>query len=99
MNTLFKALDDPTRRAILELLQEKDMAAGEIAERFSMTKPSISHHLDLLKQANLVSAVKKGQFVIYTINTTALQEAALWLLNIIHTNEKNTQTGAHNENK
>lgn len=98
MNTLFKALDDPTRRAILELLQEKDMAAGEIAGRFSMTKPSISHHLDLLKQANLVSAVKKGQFVIYTINTTALQEAALWLLKIIHNNPKNAQTGENNEN-
>jgi predicted transcriptional regulator len=60
MNTLFKALNDPTRREILELLKDKDLNAGEIAEQFNMSKPSISHHLDLLKQAELVVAIKKG---------------------------------------
>jgi ArsR family transcriptional regulator len=54
MNIIFKALNDPTRRAILELLQQKDMTAGEIAEKFHISFPSISYHLDLLKQANLV---------------------------------------------
>ena len=60
MNSIFKALNDPTRREILQLLQERDMTAGEIAEQFSMSWPSISHHLDLLKQASLVKAEKDG---------------------------------------
>ncbi len=59
MNTLFKALNDNTRREILELLREKDLTAGEIADQFNISKPSISHHLDLLKQAGLVESTKK----------------------------------------
>lgn len=81
MNSLFKALNDPTRRQILDLLREADLTAGEIADRFAMTKPSISHHLDLLKQAGLVEATKKGQFILYSINTTVLDELLAWLLN------------------
>ena len=60
MNILFKALNDPTRREILELLKNGDMTAGDIANQFDMTKPSVSHHLDLLKQADLILALKKG---------------------------------------
>ncbi|GAK76931.1 transcriptional regulator, arsRfamily [Nonlabens ulvanivorans] len=60
MNSLFKALNDHTRRAILELLKENDLNAGEIANHFDISKPSISHHLDLLKQAGLVTAIKMG---------------------------------------
>jgi DNA-binding transcriptional ArsR family regulator len=59
MNTVFKALNDPTRREILELLRKKDMTAGEIVEKFRISGPSISHHLDLLKQAKLVIAEKR----------------------------------------
>lgn len=80
MNSLFKALNDPTRRAILELLKEKDMTAGEIADQFHISKPSISHHLDLLKQADLVSAEKNGQFINYSINTTVLDEILQWMM-------------------
>ncbi|MFN8353145.1 MAG: autorepressor SdpR family transcription factor [Spirosomataceae bacterium] len=80
MNTLFKALNDPTRREILEMLKSADLTAGEIAERFEMTKPSISHHLDLLKQAELVVAVKKGQFVTYSLSTTVMDELLAWLM-------------------
>lgn len=80
MNIVFKALNDPTRREILELLQEKDMTAGEIVERFSISGPSISHHLDLLKQAKLVSSVKEGQFIYYSLNTTVVDEILKWLL-------------------
>lgn len=79
MNALFKALNDPTRRQILELLRESDLTAGEIADKFEMTKPSISHHLDLLKQAELVVAVKRGQFICYSLNTTVLDELLSWL--------------------
>lgn len=80
MNSLFKALNDPTRRKILELLQKKDMAAGDIADKFNISKPSISHHLDLLKQAGLVEAVKEGQFIYYSINTTVVDDILKWLL-------------------
>ena len=80
MNIFFKALNDQTRREILELLQEKDLTAGEIAQHFTISKPSISHHLDLLKQAGLVASVKEGQFVYYSLNTTVVDEIASWFL-------------------
>jgi ArsR family transcriptional regulator, arsenate/arsenite/antimonite-responsive transcriptional repressor len=80
LNSVFKALNDPTRRSILQLLQERDMTAGEIVEKFSISGPSISHHLDLLKQAKLVSAVKDGQFVYYSLNTTVVDEIMKWFL-------------------
>lgn len=80
MNTVFKALNDPTRREILELLQERDMTAGEIVEQFSISGPSISHHLDLLKQAGLVTAEKSGQYIYYSLNTTVVDEIMEWFL-------------------
>ena len=82
MNLLFKALNDDTRRQILELLKEKDLTAGEIAEVFNISKPSISHHLDILKRADLVSREKKGQFVVYSINTTILEDILKWIVNL-----------------
>lgn len=82
MNSLFKALDDPTRRQILELLKEKDMTAGDIADAFTISKPSISHHLDLLRQANLVISIKEGQFVRYSLNTTVFDELMGWILGL-----------------
>ena len=80
MNALFKALNDQTRREILEILQQKDLSAGEIAEKFHMSWPSISHHLDLLKQAKLVSSRKEGQYVYYSLNTTVMDEIMKWLM-------------------
>ena len=74
MNVLFKALDDPTRRRILELLREKQRTAGQIADCFAISKPSISHHLDLLKQADLIVAEKNGQFVLYSLSTSVLDD-------------------------
>ncbi|MFX9054091.1 autorepressor SdpR family transcription factor, partial [Acinetobacter baumannii] len=64
----------------LELLKKKDMTAGEIADQFHISKPSISHHLDLLKQAELVVSVKEGQFIFYSINTTVMDEMLKWIL-------------------
>ncbi|MGL4736918.1 MAG: autorepressor SdpR family transcription factor [Cellulosilyticaceae bacterium] len=75
MNDVFKALSDPTRRQILQLLKEKDLTAGEIASYFDIAKPSISHHLNALKQAQLVLSEKQGQNVLYSLNTTTFQEA------------------------
>ena len=82
MNALFKALNDPTRREILELLREKDLTAGEIADQFNISKPSISHHLDLLRQAGLVSSAKEGQFIYYSLNTTVMDEILKWIMNL-----------------
>ncbi len=82
MNNLFKALNDQTRRKILELLKEKELTAGEIADNFNITKPSISHHLDILKRADLISSEKKGQFVVYTLNTTILEDLLTWILTL-----------------
>ena len=75
MNDAFKALSDPTRRRILELLSDRDMSAGEIAEYFDISKPSISHHLSTLKAAGLV---RKGQNIIYSLNTTIFQDLIKW---------------------
>jgi ArsR family transcriptional regulator len=80
MNIVFKALNDPTRREILQLLHENDMTAGEIADKFNMSFPSISHHLDLLKQAKLVTSEKEGQYVYYSLNTTVMDEIVKWLM-------------------
>ena len=80
MNILFKALNDTTRREILKLLKKKDLTAGEIADKFSISKPSISHHLDLLKQAGLVESVKEGQYIYYSLNTTVMDEILKWFI-------------------
>lgn len=80
MNDIFKALNDGTRRQILEILKHGELAAGEISDRFNISKPSISHHLDILRQAKLVSSKKKGQFIEYTINQAALEEVYEWIL-------------------
>lgn len=82
MNNLFKALNDETRRKIIELLKEKDMDAGEIAEKFKISKPSISHHLDLLKRADLITSEKKGQHIIYSLNTSIFENLINWILTI-----------------
>ncbi|MBQ6385378.1 MAG: winged helix-turn-helix transcriptional regulator [Lachnospiraceae bacterium] len=78
----FKALSDPSRRQILELLADGELTAGEIAEHFAMTKPSISHHLNILKHAELVTAERQGQNIVYRINMTVLQELTKWFFDI-----------------
>ncbi|WP_343688885.1 autorepressor SdpR family transcription factor [Chitinophaga sp.] len=80
MNTVFKALNDKTRRDILELLKDGDKTAGDIADHFQFSKPTISHHLDLLRQAELLTSEKKGQFVYYSLNTTVVDELLKWVM-------------------
>lgn len=74
MGDVWKALADPTRRKILALLRKDDMNAGEIAEHFDMSKPSVSNHLSILRKAGLIDAEKKGQNIIYTINTSVFED-------------------------
>lgn len=79
MDRIFKALSDKNRRKILKLLREKDLSAGEIAESFNISKPSLSHHLSILKQADLVQTERHGQNIIYSLNTTVFQELLSWI--------------------
>jgi DNA-binding transcriptional ArsR family regulator len=80
MNEAFKALADPTRREVLRLLRAGEMTAGELAERFDMTKPSMSHHFSVLKQADLIGSRRDGQQVYYYLNTTVVEDllAIVW---------------------
>lgn len=79
MNDVFKALSDPTRRRILELLKDGDLSAGAIADSFDIGKPAISHHLGILKAADLVDSQRDGQNIIYSLNTTVFQEVLSWI--------------------
>jgi len=72
---VFKALSDPTRREILRLLKQGDLTAGAIADNFAMSKPSVSHHLSTLKSAGLVFAERRGQEIVYSLDTTVFQDA------------------------
>jgi DNA-binding transcriptional ArsR family regulator len=74
INEAFKALADPTRREILRLLRRGEMTAGELAERFDMTRPSMSHHFSVLKQADLVTTRREGQQIYYSLNTTVVED-------------------------
>src|SRR4051794_16147876 len=74
MNQVFKAMADPTRREVLRLLSTGERTAGELAEQFEMTKPSMSHHFAVLKEAGLVRSRRQGPQVFYTLNTTVLQD-------------------------
>ncbi len=77
MNTVFKALADPTRRRILELLRDREMTAGDIAGHFAVSKPTLSGHFAVLRAADLIDAEKRGTTIIYRLNLSVLEEALL----------------------
>jgi DNA-binding transcriptional ArsR family regulator len=79
---VFKALSDPTRREILKQLTGGSMTAGELAERFDISRPSMSHHFNVLKAADLVRTRRQGQTIYYTLNATVLEEATRMLMDI-----------------
>ncbi len=82
-NQAFKAIADPTRREILRLLRYGEMTAGDLAERFDMTKPTMSHHFAVLKGADLLTSRRDGQQIWYGINTTAVQNLMAWTMDLI----------------
>ncbi len=88
LSKVFKALNDPTRREILNILRKSDLYAGEIVAHFNISGASISHHLDILKNAELIISEKKGQFVIYSLNTTVVDEILNWMVELKN-NSKN----------
>ena len=80
MSEVYKALADPTRRRILQLLREREMSAGEIAEHFQLAKPTLSGHFAVLREARLVSPEKTGTTIIYRLNVSVLEEALMALM-------------------
>ena len=92
-NKAFKALSDPTRREILSLLRCGEMTAGDLAERFDMTKPTMSHHFAVLKDADLLTSRRDGQQIWYALNTTGVQDLMAWAMDLI---KGNGQEPAHN---
>ena len=77
---LFKALSDPTRRSIIELLKTKDLTPTDILEQLDVSQPTLSHHLDILKRANLIEGTRNGQFVRYSLNMSVFQMAVEYIL-------------------
>ena len=82
LNEVFKAVADPTRREILRLLRHEEMSAGDLAARFDMTKPSMSHHFAVLKAAGLLTSRREGQTIWYALNTTVLEDVLAWTLDL-----------------
>ncbi len=78
-----KALSDPTRRKILEMLKKQSMAAGEIGKEFDMTGATLSHHLSILKKAGLVQDIKKGTYIYYEINTSVMEDLMSWIVSFM----------------
>lgn len=88
MNDAFKALADPTRREILRLLRKGPMSAGALADRFEISKPSMSHHFSVLQSADLVAANREGRQIVYTLNTTVVQDLLTALFDLFPTKRK-----------
>lgn len=88
-NEVFRALADPTRRKILRLLGRGEMTAGDLAERFEMTKPSMSHHFATLKDADLILSRREGQLIWYSLNTTVVQDVLTWAIDLIERPPRN----------
>lgn len=89
MDSIFKALADSSRRKILDLLKQKDMSVTDIQEHFAFTQASLSHHLDILKRAGLVVSERRGQFIIYSLNTSVFEEVAEKIYNFLNYDKQN----------
>jgi DNA-binding transcriptional ArsR family regulator len=87
-NEAFKALADPTRREILTLLRRGEMTAGALAEKFDMTKPSMSHHFTVLKEADLITSRREGQQIWYGLNTSVVEDLMAWAMGLIDDGNK-----------
>ena len=87
-SSAFKALADPTRREILKLLRKREMTAGELADHFDMTKPTMSHHFAVLKDAELVTSRREGQTIWYGLNTSVMEDVVAWAIDLAGGNRK-----------
>jgi ArsR family transcriptional regulator, arsenate/arsenite/antimonite-responsive transcriptional repressor len=82
LNTVFKAIADPTRREILRLLRKEEMSAGAVAGHFDMTKPTMSHHFAVLREAGLITSRREGQTIWYALDTTVLDDVLAWTMDM-----------------
>ena len=89
----FRALGDDTRRQILALLRRGEMTAGALAARFDMTKPAMSHHFSVLKDADLITCRRDGQQLWYGLNTTVVQDVLAWAMDLIESERKRKRKG------
>lgn len=87
----FRALADPTRREILSALKRGSLTAGELAERFTITRASLSHHFNILKHADLVRTERRGQHIVYSLNATVVEELAAVLMDVLGTRKGKTK--------
>jgi DNA-binding transcriptional ArsR family regulator len=95
MSDVYKALSDPTRRKILQLLRKEDLTAGEIGNHFDISAPALSRHFTILRAANLITSEKKGNFVAYQVNVSVLEEALLGLMNLFNLEFNHEQDDQH----
>lgn len=86
-NKVYRALSDPTRRRVLQLLRDRDMTAGELADQFELSKPTMSGHFNVLRDADLVQSSKEGRTIVYRLNVSVLEEALLSLLDVFQVRE------------
>jgi ArsR family transcriptional regulator, arsenate/arsenite/antimonite-responsive transcriptional repressor len=87
-NDTFRALADPTRREILGMLRHGEITAGALAEKFDMTKPAMSHHFKVLKDADLITSRREGQQIWYGLNTTVVQDLLTWAMKLVGEKKK-----------
>jgi DNA-binding transcriptional ArsR family regulator len=95
--TVFKALADPNRRRILRLLDQGELAAGEIASHFAISAPSMSHHFAVLKEAGLIRARREGQQIFYSLDTTVVQDILSFLIDIFPSAARDSGEEADNQ--
>ncbi len=95
----FKALADPTRREILRLLRRGEMTAGDLAQRFDMTKPTMSHHFAVLKEADLLTSRRERQTIWYGLNTTVVQDLMAWTMDLIGGNDEKSKAGTQQKDE
>lgn len=92
MSAAFQALGDPTRRAILRLLKNGSMSAGDIADAFHLSKPTLSHHFKILRSAGLVRAERRGTSIVYTLQSNVLEDLAAELLELAASSKRKVRT-------
>jgi DNA-binding transcriptional ArsR family regulator len=86
-NNAFKAIADPARRQILQLLRHGELTAGDLAQHFDMTKPTMSHHFAVLADADLITRRRDGQTIWYALNTTVLEDVVAWAMDLAGSNK------------
>jgi ArsR family transcriptional regulator, arsenate/arsenite/antimonite-responsive transcriptional repressor len=91
MDTVYKALADPTRRQILRMLSDGEKSAGDVAKAFDISAPSMSHHFNVLKSAELIEGRREGQQIVYSLNTTVVQELMTMFIDLFSPMQKQAE--------